>query len=668
MTSFPLMARAALLAAGLALAAEARATADAGPSSDAAHSPSATASPPVASAVPLVTGPRARPVASYTLRARLDAARHRVSGEGTLTWVNSSSAPVEELYFHLYLNAFEHAQTLFNRSPFARARSGRAPERWGSIRLTRLVARELGDADLLPLLEPHSPGDPLDGTDRRLPLPAPVAPGATLTLELAWDSTLPSIVERTGESRGFYFVAQWFPKLARLEADGTWAHFMFHPHAEFYADYGDYDVTLDVPADMIVGATGRRLAEASDAGRRVLRQRAESVHDFAWTAWAGFERREERVGPVDVHLLHPRGHARNAEQTLRALRYALPHFGERYGAYPYPDLTVVHPPSHAAPAGGMEYPMLITTGGPWHQPYWSRAVEIVTIHELGHQWFYGLLGTHEPRWPFLDEGLTSYAETLALEGLFGAGSAADVGGLELSATALHRALQRLAPEDAPIARPASEFVDMNELGALVYSRTAVLLRTLGNVYGPERLAEALRRYATRFRFGHPRPEDLLRELEGALGAGAAENARAALFEGASVNYSLRDLWSVRRRPSSSIGADAGAGGAPGGPGEALAESRVIVHRAGELRLPVKVALVTSSGQRLIHEWDGQGRDHVITHVGRDPIVLAHVDPDVAVLIDDELLDNSRRQERPPPLALWERALHWLSLLLAGATP
>ncbi|HWO07971.1 MAG TPA: M1 family metallopeptidase [Polyangiaceae bacterium] len=667
--------RAGVLAALLAVVGGQPAPAPSAPApstpADAPPAASAPAVPPATSASPSADTTRdaAPAIASYTLSARLDGGAGTLHGEGTLSWVNGSRASVDELYFHLYLNAFENDKTLFNRSAFTRARSGRATRRWGHVTLTRLTARELGGVDLLPSLEPHSPGDPLDRTDRRLPLPRPIAPGESLSLELAWDATLPSIVERTGVSGDFYLVGQWFPKLARLEPDGTWAHFPFHPHAEFYADYGDYDVTLDVPESMQVGATGHRLSEQVEGGRRVVRQQQKSVHDFAWTAWPAFQRREERIDGVDVHLLYPPGHDRNAEQTLAALRFALPHFGQRYGAYPYADLTVVHPPAHAAAAGGMEYPTLITTGGPWHQAYWSRAVEIVTIHELGHQWFYGLLGSNEQRYPFLDEGLNSYAETVALEALFGPASASSVLGFQLSETALHRAGMLFGPHDAPIAQAAGDFVDFNELGALVYSRTALLFRTLAEVYGPERLERGLGDYARRYRFTHPGPEELLGALDGALGADAALNLRRALFEGAGVNYSIRELRSVTLAAQPTAGApDAGDEGDTGSHAGARYESRVVVHRAGELELPVGVLLITSDGQRFIHRWDGHGRDEVITHVGGSPVVSAQVDPDDAIAIDDNLLDNASRVDRPAPLAVWDRVGYTLELLLGGLTP
>jgi hypothetical protein len=627
--------------------------------------------PELSPAAELRTPQSVTKVASYALSARLGEDARTVVGEGTLTWRNTAVVPVDELYFHLYLNAFEHAQTLFNRSPFTHARSGRMTRRWGKIGLTRLVARELGSVDLLPVLESHSPGDPLDATDRRLPLPRAIAPGETLTIDLAWESVLPDLVERTGVSRDYLFIGQWFPKIARLEPSGSWAHFPFHPQAEFYADFGDYDVTLDVPEAMIVGATGRRVSDVVSDGRRRIRQVAQGVHDFAWTAWPGFERREERIAEVDVHLLYPPGNALNAERTLAALRFALPHFGERYGSYPYADLTVVHPPAHAASAGGMEYPTLITTGGPWHQPYWSRAVELVTIHELGHQWFYGLIATNEHEWPFLDEGLNSYAETVASEAMFGPASAGSLGGLVLSAPALHRASMQLGPHDSPIARPASEFVDFSELGSLVYSRTALLFRTIANVYGADKLEQALRNYAIRYRFEHPGPEELVATLAKELGAEAVANLRGALFEGHGVNYSVRDLRSVRRTeptsPTRPEGATGGAGVEPSGAGSRV-ESRVVIHRHGELQFPVQVELITADGERIMESWDGVGRDGIILHVGAAPVISVRVDPDDAIAIDESLLDNALRVDPPKPLDTWERALYTFQLLIGWLGP
>src|SRR5690606_9583667 len=134
---------------------------------------------------------------------------------------------------------------------------------------------------------------------------------------------------------------------------------------------------------------------------------------------------------VEVTALAPPGYDDIVARELETVRFALPHFGARYGKYPYPVLTLVHPPEGAAEAGGMEYPTLITTGHPsWH-PRGIHLVEQLTVHELGHQWFYGLLASNENAWPFLDEGLNSYAENEALRAWKGPGSAVDFFGVRV---------------------------------------------------------------------------------------------------------------------------------------------------------------------------------------------------------------------------------------------
>ncbi len=357
-------------------------------------------------------------VASYEIEAKLDSERHRIAGRETIHFVNRSSAVLNELWFHLYLNAFKNDKTLFLRSPFGAGRSGDKAHEYGYVdvkKLTVVAGAGAGTGeDLWAKRDRHSPDDPDDETDLRVPLPSPLEPGQTLDLLLEFEDQLPELVERSGFVGSFHFMGQWFPKLARLLPGGGFAHFAFHAQSEFYADFGDYDVTLDVPSGFQVGATGSRVRESTAKGRTQLGYHAENVHDFAWTAWDRFETRSERIAGTQVTVLYPPHQSQNAEAELKSVRFALPHFNALYGAYPYPTLTVVHPPEAAANAGGMEYPTLITTGGPWYSTLGgAHFIDVVTTHELGHQWFYGLLASNEHTEPFLDEGFNSYAEAEA---------------------------------------------------------------------------------------------------------------------------------------------------------------------------------------------------------------------------------------------------------------
>ena len=585
---------------------------------------------------------RADDVVDYTLRATLDAGAHAVAGTGTIHFRNASARPVHELWLHLYLNAFKN-----DRSDFLRERVGGRgsdpPESWGSIDLRRLSLREPDgtSTDLLPSLELHRPGDP-DETDARVALPRELPPGAAIDLDVAFDDRLPIVIERTGYRDHFHMVGQWFPKIARLEPDGTWAHFPFHHLSEFYADFGTYDVTLDVPAAYTIGATGPAVETRLEGGRRIERHVQADIHDFAWTAWDHWQKRRETIDGVDVTVLYPPGFENVAERDLAALRFALPYESARYGPYPYGVLTLVHPQDDASEAGGMEYPTLITSDGPWYTPGPVLVPEIVAVHELGHQWFYGLVATNEAAWPFLDEGLNQFAETDAMAKWQGPGSAARIGGLQVGDDAIQAVSSNRAAQDEPVAQPASAFSTGANYGRLVYSRTAAVLDTLRRVYGDDAVLGALGRYTRRFRFQHPGPEQLLGVFAEAMGTQVAATLRAALFEKGWVDYVVEDV----------------------------RDDSVLVRRRGTLSFPVDVELVFEDGSTRREAWDGAGESAVIAAAGRSPLRAAVVDPDRRVTIDANLENNFASAPdggRGAPRTL-ERALYWMQLAVQTVSP
>lgn len=614
----------------------------------------------------------AEDIASYDIHARLDAPSRTITASSTIRWHNASDLPAHELWLHLYMNAFKNDRTVFLRSPFGAGRSGDKATDWGYVDVKKLAIRELGGADLWPGADKHSPGDADDQTDIRVPLVQPIAPDQTVTIDVTWSERLPEIVERSGYAGSFIMAGQWFPKLARREPDGTWVHFTFDAKSEFYADYGRYSVTLDVPASMVVGATGVRTSSKTTGDRRVDRYDVDSVHDFAWTAWDQFRERRERIDGVDVRLLYPPGNEHNADIELDALRFALPYFGRLFGKYPYPVLTVVHPPDFARNAGGMEYPTLITTGGPWYADFLGvRAVQDVTIHELGHQWFYGLVGTDEHAWPFLDEGLNTFAEACAMQAHYGDGSLVSLPGIQLSDEALRRSIAIAYGQDQVVALPAAQFASFTHMGALVYARTGTIMQTLSGVYGKDRVLRALGRYARRYRFEHPGPRHFIGVMREVLGDDAAANLERALFDRGRVDYVARDVESARvEAPAGVFDGKNGRQVVPAAPRGSAARwvGRALVFRHGDLAFPVDIDLISDDGERTRRRWDGREQWTSVDYAGSSPLRAAIVDPDRRVLLDQNLFDNARRADRTRPIRLLERLVYAGQLLLGALGP
>jgi len=557
---------------------------------------------------------------AYTLEAALDPEAHTIAGSGTIDFTNTSRAALDEIWVHLYLNAFEGPETVFQRGPRGGFRGSGTASETGSINVKRLTIPAWGEADLWPH-GASTPGEPADHTDIRVPLPRPLAPKETIRFAVAWDSKLPPVTLRTGYSGSFHMAGQWFPKIAKLEPDGTFAHFPFERLSEFYADFADWDVQVRTPSAVVVGATGALAEEKVDGDHVTRRFVQRAAHDFAFAAWDGFVEKRIVHDGVLLRSLSPRGFEQAASLELEVARRGLDLLGARYGRYPHPTLTLVHPPSSAPEAGGMEYPALITTGGPWWGPTVGiRSAELVTIHELSHQWFQGLVASNEREYPFLDEGLTTFAEIDAMSELAPGSSASRALGLAVDTAPFYRSRSTESARFGRVARSARDFTLGSDYADLVYGRTATLLGTLDRVF-PGEARRALGVYARRFRFGHPRPEDLLTVVRQEMGDVAADALLAGLMDRGTVDFAIRGV--------TSRSVDDG-----------RVEVEVEVARAGSVVLPVDVDVVDERGEVFRLTWDGRGDGVALRLEIASGVRSVIVDPELRVLCDDDLFNNT----------------------------
>lgn len=385
-----------------------------------------------------------------------------------------------------------------------------------------------------------------DETVLSVPLPSPVPPYGEIQLGISFRAKLPRVFARTGYVRDFHLAGQWFPKIGVYEPAGMrgrprggWNCHSFHANSEFYADYGPYDVTLTVPAGYIVGATGARVSETKNGDRALYHYVAEDVHDFAWTADpryivhefrfdppadipAGWSARAAKelgmietaiaLKPVSIRLLLQPNHLRARDRYVRSAKEALSFYGLWYGAYPYETLTIVDPPDDGFGAGGMEYPTFITggtTGWLLRWPFESaRLVEDVTIHEFGHQYWYGMVGSNEFEESWLDEGINSDSEYRAMEMAYGPRNAIELpGGLGAGLSAIGYSSYSRLPNLDPIRRLAWRYFSGSSYGTNSYPKTALFLAQLRNDLGVETFARAERAYFQQWSFRHPTTSD-----------------------------------------------------------------------------------------------------------------------------------------------------------------
>ena len=587
---------------------------------------------------------------AYVIDAVLDPEARTVYGAQRLTWRNPDVVPVDTLQFHLYLNAFRDANSTFMRESGGRHRgfTAEGADVWGGIEITQMhVVGDSGETDLtrrLRFIRPDD-GNADDRTVAAVALPQAVPPGETVTLSIDFEARLPKVSARTGWAEKpsgelFFMVAQWFPKLGVYEVPGQryvperaprgrWSTHQFHANSEFYADFGTYEVTITVPQNYTVGATGTRTSETAEGDVRTLTYQANDVHDFAWTASPAFIERTDQWQDVRLRLLLQPEHEGQAERHFEAAKVALDYFSRWIGEYPYATLTLV---DGIGGANGMEYPTLITCGTSYKLPSWLRLLELVTIHEFGHQYFYGMLASNEGEEAWLDEGINSYLETRIADAAYGPGSAVDFPGLRLSDSAVQRlAYTKRRPGRGAIYARSWEAVDYSKVS---YSKPAMVLHTLEGYLGWDVMQEILQTYYARWRFRHPTTRDFIAVAEEVSGQELDWFFDAYVYGIAVVDYAVEGLASQSLDPET-------------GPAY---ESTVIVRRLRDGVFPQTLRVRFEDGSTEDVRWDGEGREKKFTFVRSTPIREAYLDPENRVRLDVDRLNNRRVAEPTNTLA------------------
>jgi hypothetical protein len=586
----------------------------------------------------------------YRIEAYLDTESHTIEGTEWIDWHNNSHKPANQLYLHLYLNAFRNDKTVFMREKGFRLRN-RTLGRPGRVDVITL--RTSNGTNLLS----HARTDLIanDKTQMVISLPQRVPPFGNLSLIIKFRSTLPQIVARSGYDREFNMVAQWYPKLARRRYDGRWVSFPYHGLGEFYADFARYQLFINVPRNTVVGASGKRIASRWLGKRRVDTFVADRVHDVAWCAYPYFEQFVfSSVGPR-VHLLAPRGYNSVVGLHRTAIRVGLRHFSRLFGAYPYETLTVVIPPRGAEGAMGMEYPTLFVTSGPWFYLPYSRIPfpphEITTVHELAHQWFQGIVANNEVNAPLLDEGIAQWATGDLLRKLYGQSrSGIALGKIAIDVFELFRTAFFWSDRQAPSSFLAANRYSPEELVRSIYLRPALVLETARRVWGRRRFERALGNYARAQRFRHPDMNDLFSAFNKVYWPRfSLDFLRPALAGKYAFDARINDL-KVKKN-------------------DGRWQTSLYAERLDSTIIPSWVSLRDSRRKEVRIAWPAGKKILITTVIGEKEILSATVDPDRLNLLDSSQLDNNRvvesRKTRDSLLAL---LLFWTQTFLALIGP
>lgn len=470
---------------------------------------------------------------NVNIEANLNDTDHTLAGTIEMEYINHSPDQLNEIYMHLWANAFKNRRSAFNRQKL----------RQGSTRFYFAKDSELGNYSQLDFrvddssvnwdFLPDHPDIALLQLDKTLP------PGGKIIISTPFKLKIPASFSRLGHVGQSYQMTQWYPKPAVYDNKG-WHPMPYLDMGEFYYEFGDYDVKITLPANYVVGATGVLQGDAefafleekikwtnevlqdldtlprisifpeSSAEMKTLHYRAEDVHDFAWFADKRFYVQKSQVAlasgrQVDTWVMFTNEEIDLWKNAINYVDRSVKFYSEHVGEYPYPQATAVQ--SALSAGGGMEYPMITVIGLSGN----AQALDNVITHEVGHNWFYGILAFNERDHVWMDEGLNSYYDHRYTEQYYDSddleilpdflAKTTDISQLELAY--LFQARRNL--DQAPQTH-SDEFKPINYwLGG--YEKPAQFFRMTEKYLGTEEFDRIMKGFYQKWKFKHPQPED-----------------------------------------------------------------------------------------------------------------------------------------------------------------
>ncbi len=464
---------------------------------------------------------------AYTISVKLDDNKNALDGQISMVYTNNSPDVLNQIYMHVWPNAYANRNTAFAKQHLENGKTDfyfAKPEDQGSINNLYFMVNNAAvkwnltnDIDIA-----------------LLNLNQPLKPGEKITITTPFYVQLPKVYSRLGHEKQLYCITQWFPKPAVYDVNG-WNPIPYLDQGEFYSEFGSFDVSITLPKNYVLAATGNLqnkeeeaflnlLAESeakqfeerplSSSEFKTVRYLQDSVHDFAWFASKEFNVKKGEVTlqngkKVATWLFAKRINNSGIDYINEGVKY----YSDHIGNYPYNLAQVVITPLEAG--GGMEYPTITN----------CASIDRTTIiHEVGHNWFYGILGSNEREHPWMDESLNTYYESRCTQEKEDEARAKTIGqkdflkdvfNVDLKGFGQSRLLYGITArknEDQAGNLPSTTYTDFN-YGAIIYAKNPLSFYMLQNYLGNDKFDAMMHAYYEKWKFKHPLPNDFRQHAE-----------------------------------------------------------------------------------------------------------------------------------------------------------
>ena len=483
---------------------------------------------------------------NYSIEVSLNDKDHTLNGFESIEYINNSPDTLTFIWFHIWPNAYKTDKTAFSDQLLEN----------GNTDFYFSDKNQKGYINRLDFKVNNKTAEIQDHPEHidivKVILPSPLPPGQKTIITTPFHVKLAFNFSRGGYDGDAYQVTQWYPKPAVYDRQG-WHPMPYLDQGEFYSEFGSFDVSITVPDNYVVGATGvllnqeekdwletraaynwkpikKRVKKGSSVKTiiqkfpisskeiKTIRYTQDNIHDFAWFADKRFIVNHDTCRLlsgkiIDVYSYYTPDEKRYWQNSVSFAKDAVRTRSEWVGEYPYSVVSVVQGPDSFG--GGMEYPT-ITAISPTHD---EKQLDFTIEHEIGHNWFYGILGSNERKYPWMDEGLNTFYDNRYSQLKYG-----DKGEIAIGSAGVPiRKLERLAFEakaavkkDQPVNSSSEAFTVVN-YNLIPYYKTGAWLEYVESELGRETLDKAMQDYYRSWQFKHPQPDDFKKSLETSTG-------------------------------------------------------------------------------------------------------------------------------------------------------
>jgi uncharacterized protein YjaZ len=471
----------------------------------------------------------------YKIDVQLNDRNNTLNGNLELVYKNNSGDTLHYIWFHLWPNAYKDFSTPWARQ--LRKEFSAGPVRTEKGYIENLDFKVDGSRVRIAYA-------PESFEMVQLLLSEPLLPGKSVRISTPFVTRLPKYTSRSGYSRNQFFICQWYPKPAVYDRKG-WHPMPYLEQGEFYSEFGNFEVNITLPAQYVVGASGimtnnEELEMYREIGRnnnsykkyvfyknkneqklKTLNFKADSVHDFAWFANKHFVIRYDTLmlsskKSIDVFSFSRSFVNSSWNNSTKFIKDAVIKYSSWIGEYPYPVVAAVEGPENNS-SGGMEYPMITLITSPHSD---TQSLDALIAHEVGHNWFYGIVGSNERNNPWMDEGINTFfafryeAEKYRSNSSIWDGMQADYKHLSTDEF-LNRMYRSISSYfyNTPISTESTGFANKGDYGFVVYTKTAQWMHMLQQAMGKEKFDAGIKHYYNTWKFRHPYPEDFKQAME-----------------------------------------------------------------------------------------------------------------------------------------------------------